>query len=380
MVTNEPSRIACGAPDYIITTKNNVPVGYIEAKDLMKSIGDKTNKEQFLRYRAELNNLIITNYLEFRLYRDGELATSVIIGDMTSGKSKADIIPHPVNFDAFCDIVKDFLEYRGQTIKSAQKLARMMAGKARLLARIIENAVTSDEETKQNSSLKDQMEAFKTILIHDITAKEFADIYGQTIAYGMFATRLHDATLDTFSREEAATLIPKSNPFLRKLFQYIAGYDLDDRIVWMVNALAEIFRATNVAELLKDFGKATQQNDPMIHFYETFLAEYDPKLRKSRGVWYTPEAVVNFIVRAVDDILKDEFGLKQGLADTSKVKIKRQVQGTGTKKGKEILEEVEVHKVQILDFYNAYPKGEKKESGIIVFEKLFARARRVQKF
>ena len=138
----------------------------------------------------------------------------------------------------------------------------------------------------------------------------------------MFAARLHDTTLDNFSRQEAAELIPKSNPFLRKLFGYIAGPDIDERIVTIVNNLADVFRATNVEQLLKNFGKSTQTNDPIIHFYETFLSEYDSKLRKARGVWYTPEPVVKFIVRAVDDILKSEFDLPQGLADTSKTKIK----------------------------------------------------------
>ncbi|MDZ7660740.1 N-6 DNA methylase [Fodinibius sp.] len=118
----------------------------------------------------------------------------------------------------------------------------------------------------------------------------------------------------------------------------------------MVDALADIFRATDVSALLKDFGKKTQQNDPIIHFYETFLAEFDPSLRKSRGVWYTPEPVVNFIVRAVDDILKDEFDLSDGLADTSKttVKVNTDVQDKRSSTGYR-QEEKEVHKVQILD-------------------------------
>jgi len=201
--------------------------------------------------------------------------------------------------------------------------------------------LTSDETQNEDSTLKDQMTAFKEILIHDITPKGFADVYAQTIAYGMFAARLHDATLPTFSRQEAAELIPKSNPFLRKLFGYIAGPDLDDRIKWIVDSLVEIFLACNVEEILKNYGKSTKMEDPIIHFYETFLSEYDPKLRKARGVWYTPAPVVNFIVRAVDDILKTEFDLPQGLADTSKTKIKVDVQG------KKI--EQEVHKVQILD-------------------------------
>jgi len=160
---------------------------------------------------------------------------------------------------------------------------------------------------------------------------------------------LHDPTLDDFSRQEAAELIPKSNPFLRRLFQYIAGYDIDERIKSIVDNLADVFRATDVDALLHNFGKSTQTQDPIIHFYETFLAEYDPKLRKSRGVWYTPEPVVNFIVRAVDDILKTEFNLSKGLADTSKIKIKVETDIIDKRKGEYKKEEKEVHKVQILD-------------------------------
>jgi len=282
------------------------------------------------------------SYLYF--YRDGELVLKIEIGKIEGKK----VVALADNFDSFTDHIKDFAELRGQTIKSSKKLAEMMASKARLLAEVIEKALTgtTDSEGKKveepgDNTLHDQLAAFKQILIHDITEKDFADIYAQTITYGMFAARLHDPNLDTFSRQEAAELIPKSNPFLRKLFQYVAGYDLDDRIKWIVDDLAEIFRSTDVAAFLKNFGDSTQQTDPIIHFYETFLAEYDPKLRKARGVWYTPEPVVNFIVRAVDDILKDEFGLKDGLADTSKTKVKINIAGKKTEK--------EVHRVQILD-------------------------------
>jgi len=338
--TNEPKRQSCGAPDYILTQKD-IPVGFIEAKD----IGDKDlegtkktgNKEQFDRYRASLNNLIFTDYITFILYRDGQYVTKIVIAELTDKGIK----PLPDNFSAFDNLIKDFCTHIGQTIKSSKKLAEMMAGKARLLSQVIEVALTSDETHNEDSTLKDQMNAFKQILIHDITPKGFADVYAQTIAYGMFAARLHDPSLDTFSRQEAAELIPKSNPFLRKLFGYIAGPDIDDRIKWIVDSLVEIFLACNVEELLKDYGKATKMEDPIIHFYETFLSEYDPALRKARGVWYTPQPVVNFIVRAVDDILKTEFDLPQGLADTSKTTIKVDAQGKKIDK--------EVHRVQILD-------------------------------
>jgi predicted helicase len=345
LTTNEPTRIKCGAPDYILT-KKDIPVGYIEAKDLGADLNSKSYQEQFKRYKAALNNLIITNYLDFQVFKDGvlvaEYSIGTISGDTVQGK--------PEQFDAFTAQIKDFATTTGQTIKSASKLAGMMAVKAKMLAEVIGSALISDEENEANSTLKDQLKAFKDILIHDIGAKEFADIYAQTIAYGMFAARLHDHTLPTFSRQEAAELIPKTNPFLRKLFQYVAGYDLDMRIVWIVDALADIFRATDVKAILNNFGKATQQNDPIIHFYETFLSEYDPKLRKARGVWYTPEPVVKFIVRAVDDILKTEFGLPDGLADTNKTKIKVKVPTHDKRYTAGLRDyEQEVHKVQILD-------------------------------
>lgn len=347
--TNEPKRQSCGAPDYILT-KKDIPVGFIEAKD----IGDKdlegkkksVNKEQFDRYKASLDNLIFTDYIDFHLYNDGEFITKIAIAEIT----EKGIVALPENFETFENLIKDFCTHIGQNIKSSKKLAEMMAGKARLLSDVIEKALTSDEDNQEDSTLKEQMIAFKSILIHDITPKGFADVYAQTIAYGMFAARLHDPTLDTFSRQEAAELIPKSNPFLRKLFGYIAGPDIDDRIKWIVDNLTEIFLACNVEEILKNYGKSTKMEDPIIHFYEDFLSEYDPKLKVKRGVWYTPAPIVNFIVRSVDDILKTEFNLTKGLADTSKttIKVKTDIPNKNFKSGYKEAEQ-EIHKVQILD-------------------------------
>jgi len=344
-ITNEPSNVTdCGNPDYVIT-KGKIPVGYIEAKDVGKDLNHKNYKEQFARYRKALDNLIITDYTWFQFFQNGELVHEIRIAEI----GENGIRPLPENFEQFTNLTRDFCTFIGQTIKSPKKLAEMMAGKAKLLQNILEQAVTSDETTQANSSLQDQYNSFKNILIHDLNPKAFADIYAQTLAYGMFAARLHDTCLDDFSRQEAAELIPKTNPFLRKLFGYIAGPDIDDRIRPTVDNLADVFRATNVEALLKNFGKSTKTSDPIIHFYETFLSEYDPKLRKARGVWYTPEPVVSFIVRAVDELLKTEFGLKDGLADTSKTKIKVEAQGKATKGGKAIIEDREVHRVQILD-------------------------------
>ncbi|MBF2709988.1 N-6 DNA methylase [Flavobacterium soyangense] len=348
LVTNEPARVDCGAPDYVLTRKD-VPIGYIEAKDIGIDLGSKTLKEQFDRYKSGLSNLIFTDYLDFHFYKDGEFVTKIAIAKIENNS----IIPIPESFNQFSELIKNFALTVSQTIKSPTSLARMMAGKAKLMADVIEKSLNFDDQEGKRSTIKSQMLSFQQMLIHDIDNKSFADIYSQTIAYGMFAARYHDPTLPTFSRIEASQLIPKSNPFLRKLFQDIAGYDLDIRLTWIVDELVNIFLASDVATIMKNFGKSTKQEDPVVHFYETFLGEYNPALRKARGVWYTPQPVVNFIVRAVDDILKTEFDLPQGLADTSKIKIKKTgfTKATADKRSKikEVEVEHEVHKVQILD-------------------------------
>ncbi|MFP5510972.1 MAG: type ISP restriction/modification enzyme [Alphaproteobacteria bacterium] len=339
---NEPKRVKCGAPDFIISS-GEIVIGHVEAKDLHIGIrGMKdSNKAQQERYKAALPNLIYTNGLDWDFYRDGALTASVTIADFLMG-----VIPKPDQYETLENLLRDFIAQKPQTITSPRELAERMAGKANLIKDILRKTLAEDEALQ--SELTAQYQAFKENLIHDITPEDFSDIYAETIAYGMFAARLHDTTLDTFSRQEALELLPKSNPFLRSLFSYVAGYDLDDRIAWIIDDLARVFQACDVAKLMEGFGKLTGQNDPFLHFYETFLAAYNPSKRKARGVWYTPEPVVNFIVRAVDEVLQTEFGLPDGLADTSKVTIDWDT-GQTDKKGKAQTIKKEVHRVQILD-------------------------------
>lgn len=348
-VTNEPSQVTdCGNPDYVIT-KLGVPVGYIEAKDIGKDLNSKSYVEQFTRYRSALDNLIITDYIWFQFFENSELVAEIRIADIKNGR----IIPNPKEFDKFKDLIVTFTSRVTQAIKSPSKLAELMAGKARLLQKILQDSLDDDIKNEVDTELTQQLSTFRTMLIHDLEPKDFSDLYAQTLAYGMFASRYHDTTLENFDRDEAARLIPKSNPLLRNLFQSIAGYNIDERIRPTVDNLAEVFRHADVKSILSGYGKSTQQTDPIVHFYETFLSKYDAKLRKARGVWYTPAPVVKFIVRAVDEILKTKFNLKDGLADTSKTKVEVEVQGTavtkGRYKGNAIREKKEVHKVQILD-------------------------------
>ena len=325
--TNEPKRIACGAPDYIITDRA-FPVGYVEAKDIPVNLNDKTLKEQFDRYRNSLDNLIITNYITFRWYAKGELADEIAIGKEGDNK----IVPLNENFHKFTELIRQFVVYHTESIKTSAELSRQMAAKARLLAAIIENSLNKDIDSKEETELNNQYEGFKDILIDTISTRDFADLYAQTIAYGMFAARINYSESDNFTREKAAKSIPQTNPFLRKMFGFIAGVDLDSRISWVVDALADLFNYVDIEKIHKEIGRYAD-NDPIIHFYETFLTDYDKRLKKQRGVWYTPQPVVRFIVSAVDEILKTDFGIAKGLADNSKVTVGGN----------------EYHKVQILD-------------------------------
>lgn len=346
---NEPTRQKCGAPDYIIQ-KKNIPIGYIEAKDIDKNLDVVEKSEQLDRYKASLDNLILTNYLEFRFFVNGEHVDTVKVADIINGKIKV----YEKEYQKLIDHIRNFCDYQGQTIKSPKQLANLMAQKAVMIRDVIINALECDCA----GSLASQRNAFKQILLHDLTDHTFADMYAQTIAYGLFVARLNDTTLDDFTRQEARELVSKNNPFLRQLFDYISGANLDDNLVWIVDDLVEIFRAVDLNKLLRNYGRTTQMSDPFLHFYETFLESYDKVNKEKRGVYYTPQPVVKFIVSAVDSILKTEFNLSHGLADDTTIKHTRTLYYEKKKKkvkGETVYEDVpvttdeNVYKVQILD-------------------------------
>ena len=350
-IVNEPKRVKCGAPDYIASRKDGMPVFYIEAKDIGDNDLDGRNphghKEQFTRYKQALDYIIFTDYLDFHLYEHGEFVDSVRIAEVKGDK----IVAINENEEKFLNLIEHVGNNAIQRITSASRLAKLMAGKARLLENIIEQAMNDETESYANDNLRGQYNAFKDVLIQELKPSDFADIYAQTIAYGMFAARLHDETPEDFSREEAAKLIPKTNPFLRQIFNNLAGNDLDERIAWVVDDLVTVFQATNLQEIMKAYGEDKRHHDPMIHFYEDFLSEYNPKLRKSKGVWYTPQPVVGFIVRAVDEILQKEFNLPEGLADYSTIEKDVAVEQSYDGRTKDGMKHAmkRFHRVQILD-------------------------------
>lgn len=342
-VINEPKQSEGGMPDFMFQ-RDGVPIGWAEAKDIDKDVIKLKgySVDQRKRYEAAYPNLIYTNGVDFEFIRDGQPVHFVSIADFLTG-----LQPIPEKFEELERQLKLFAEQKPISIKSASKLAEMMAAKAAIIKDEIALALKEDPEFR--SGLGGQFKSFKANLLPNLEPDEFADIYAETITYGMFAARFHDDDLTTFSRQEAMDDLPASNPFLKGLFEYVAGPALPKRLTYIVDDLVEVMRASDPHSLFRDFGKFTARNDPFIHFYEDFLAAYNPKKRKSRGVWYTPEPVVDFIVRAVDEVLRTEFGLADGLADTSKVTVDWDTGQNHPKTGKPVTEKRQVHKVQILD-------------------------------
>ncbi|MEA5551745.1 type ISP restriction/modification enzyme [Anabaena cylindrica UHCC 0172] len=329
---NEPKRIACGAPDFLV--RNGIlEVGHIEAKDIGVSLKKVEKTPQMGRYFQALGNLILTDYLEFRWYVQGDLRLSASLGTIDKNKK---IKVDKEGIESVDQLLRQFLLAKVPQVTTPKDLAKRMASLAQLMRDAIKTALN---DVDNGGMLRQQLESFQRVLIKDLTVEQFADMYAQTICYGLFAARCNTDNPHTFSRETAAFKLPKTNPFLRSIFGQIAGPDLDDRISWAVDNLATLLQQTEMAEILKDFGKRTRREDPVVHFYETFLAEYDPKMRESRGVYYTPEPVVSYIVKSVDYILKNKFNISKGLADSKKIKIPNP-KGEGT---------IETHQVLILD-------------------------------
>ena len=299
------------------------------------------------RYRRALPNLILTDYLEFRWYADGELRTAARLartgagGKLTAEKGGA---------EAVGKLLGDFLAHQPAPIASPQLLAVRMARLAHLIRDIIAAAFEGD---KASALLRGWREAFAQTLIADLDQPEktgeFADMLAQTLAYGLFAARIMDLS-PGFTRQEAQGLIPKTNPFLRDFFYQVTGPDMDgEPFAGFVADLVALLANADMPAILADFGRRTGQEDPVMHFYETFLAAYDPKLRATRGVYFTPTPVPVYIVRAIDTLLRTRFNCPAGLADHTQVEIDNPAPAPPGKGGAKPPKKIKIHKVLMLD-------------------------------
>jgi predicted helicase len=319
---NDSAWIDCGAPDFIVL-RGATPVGYVEAKDIDTSLDEAQRSAQLKRYRESLHNLILTDYLELRWYVEGEERDRARLATVSrDGKVKST----GAGIDAVRQLLERFFAQQAPMLGTARELAQRMASLAWMIRGLIQEAY---QREGQEGRFHRQFAAFEETLIPGLTAEQFADMYAQTMTYGLFAARVQAPAGREFTRQEAAWNLPPTNPFLRKLFNEIAGPDLAKEIAWAVDDLAHLLARADMSEVLRDFGRATKREDPIVHFYETFLAHYNPQMRQRRGVYYTPEPVVSYIVRSIDHLLRTRFDRPMGLAD-EEVMILDPACGTGT--------------------------------------------------
>lgn len=314
-ITIQPKRTQAGIPDFTIR-KGKELIGYIEAKDLkIDDLQIIENSEQIKRYQEKLPNFILTNYYDFWLWRrdsldekKGQWIKKVRIGQPRILELKTNIIPQ--NENDFFDLLKVFFSFYIPERKTAKSLAKELASRANLIKPEIKYLL-DDGKIEEIDRIYD---AFKEYLISDLKKEDFADIYAQTITYGLFIARLKQTNQEKFNRFLAEQLIPKNIQVLHDTFSLISSTILPEAIATYVDDMATVLAHADIENIRQELQHQKGGGDPIIHFYETFLKEYNPEKKKARGVYYTPLPVVSYIVRSINLLLKERFNKKLGFA------------------------------------------------------------------
>ncbi|KAF0123497.1 MAG: Adenine specific DNA methyltransferase [bacterium] len=313
--TTLPKKTEAGNPDFRIWDGKQHIVGYVEAKapevDNLDSIEDS---EQLKRYRRTFPNLILTNFFEFRLYRNGTLIDKVLVGRPFVVHKLKTIPPVEKKAD-FLKLLERFFSFSLPRVYDAETLAIELAKRTRFLKDEVVTQELKEEESIGKGFISGFYEAFRKYLISGLSREEFANLYSQTVTYGLFAARTRSE--NGFNRKLAYDNIPHTIGLLRDVFKFISLGDLPKQMEWVIDDISEVLAVTDVKNILHQYFHEGKGKDPIVHFYETFLAKYDPQTREKRGVYYTPESVVSYIVRSLDHILKEHFNRADGFASDS---------------------------------------------------------------
>jgi len=313
-VTTLPKKTDAGNPDFRVWDGQQHITGYIEAKSpVTEHLDQIETTTQLKRYLYTFPNLILTNFFEFRLYRNGLLIESVKIGrPIIAYKHKT--APPLENENELKNLLHKFISFSLPKAYNSRSLAVELAKRTRFLKdEVISREM--EEGKDENEVLIRFYEAFREFLISGLTRQAFADLYSQTVTYGLFAARTRAE--NGFNRKLAYSNIPRTIGVLRDIFKYISLGDLPLQMEWIIDDISEVLAVADVKQILHQFYREGKGSDPIFHFYETFLSEYDPETREKRGVYYTPEPVVSYIVRSLNFILKDRFHKTDGFASQS---------------------------------------------------------------
>ncbi len=312
-VTILPKRTEGGSPDFRVWDGSHQVIGYIEAKAPGTKLDEVEKSAQLRRYKETFPNLILTDFYEFRLYREGtEMKRALLARPLIAQTLR---IKPPL--EQTNDLIELFQLFSGFILpysSTAEELARKLALRTRFLREQVILPELQEQITTQKGPLYGFYTAFREYLIAGLKKEQFADLYAQTITYGLFAARTR--AFGPFNRQLAYSLIPPTIGILRDIFQYISLGRPSPPMEAIIDDIAAVLNAADMQAILHQYSTQGRGNDPILHFYETFLAEYDPETREQRGVYYTPQPVVRYIVRVVNDLLKTRFGMADGIADS----------------------------------------------------------------
>ncbi|MCD6426805.1 MAG: N-6 DNA methylase [Caldisericaceae bacterium] len=312
-ITTLPKKTEAGNPDFRVWDGAQHIIGYIEAKAPEVINLDKIQaSEQLRRYINTFPNVMLTNFFEFRLYRNGKLIDDVTIG-VRDTMVRLGKVPPAKNEQKFKNLLAKFFSFSLPKSYTAETLADELAKKTRFLRdEVIKEEI--EEETKgKEGSLIGFYEAFKKYLINDLKIGGFVDLFSQTIVYGLFSARMRAG--ENFDRVHAYESIPETIGILKDLFKFISLGDVPEQMKWIIDDIADVLSVADVNSIFSKYYSEGKGKDPVVYFYETFLSVYNPDLREKRGVYYTPEPVVKYIVNSLDEILKSKMGISGGLSD-----------------------------------------------------------------
>lgn len=337
-ILHEPKREGkFGSPDFKITNSESI-VGYIETKRFDVSLDKVLKSEQIEKYKQLSGNILLTNYLEWLWIKDGELAEQTELCFFTDIENKRFKL-NPQKAEPVQNLLKKFFSQPPIGISDTKKLADVLALRAGYLKSFILDDIKAQETADFPSKLYYLYTTFRDFVFDKLTVKEFSDAFTQMIIYGLFIAKLNADTKE-LNIYNAKQFIPVSNKLIKELVEFLNELDNQEyrQTKWIVEEVLTIMNNLQLNELNENLSFKKQQKDkdnltikdPYVYFYEDFLASYDYDLRKSKGVYYTPPPVVNFIVRGINDILLNIFGIKKGFADKDKVTVLDFATGTGT--------------------------------------------------
>ncbi|GAA8007552.1 DNA methyltransferase [Helicobacter pylori] len=324
-IEHEPKRERESQPDFCVSLQG-LSIGYIENKRVGTNLREQLEKPQILKY-LELNpNLMLTDYLNFMWVGKDENNAPFIKKEISVASldelSKL-LKPNPQTESDLIELFKSFFNYEAAPITNAKDFATHLSPRTRYL----KNALINNQEKTQVSSIFNN---FKAYLYEELSFEEFSDALAQTLTYSLFLAKLNHP-FEKIDLNNVRSSIPKNFAVIREMADFLKKLDEIKEIQWLLNEILSLINHVDMGSILKDLNN---DKDPYLHFYETFLSAYDPKLRESKGVYYTPDSVVEFIINALDSLLKTHFkdaplGLKSAL-DNENIKLLDFATGTGT--------------------------------------------------